>query len=218
MRASLAVSVLTLVMGAWVPATVAAQAAQTPAPAAQTPAPAAQAPAQPAAPAQQLSVPFPADAKVAYIDIQRIANESAEGKSASARVKGLQEKKLAELGERQKQLQANREKLEQSGGVMNDSARAQLEKEIERQTVDIQRATQDAQAEVQELQQQLQLEFQRKLSPVIQQVAQERGLYMLFSRFDSGLVWASPGLDVTADVIKRFDAALAAQPAPKPAQ
>lgn len=218
MRASVAVSVLTLVMGAAMSTMAEAQATQ--APPAQPPA--AQAPATPA-PGQaegaaQSSVPFPADGKVAYIDIQRIANESAEGKSATTRVKGLQDRKLAELGERQKQLQANREKLEKSGAVMNDAARAQLEKEIERQQVDIQRATQDAQAEVQELQQQLQLEFQRKLSPVVQQVAQERGLHMLFSRFDSGLVWASPGLDVTADVIKRFDAALAAQPAPKPAQ
>jgi outer membrane protein len=217
MRSSVAVSVLTLVMGVALPGVVSAQATPPAAPAAQAPAaqaPAAQAPAQ--APTQ-LTVPFPPDAKVAYIDIQRIANESAEGKAATTRVKGLQDKKLAELGERQKQLQANRDKLEKSGAVMNDAARAQLEKEIERQGVDIQRATQDAQAEVQELQQELQLEFQRKLSPIIQQVAQERGLYMLFSRFDSGLVWASPGLDITAEVVKRFDAA-PAQPAPKPAQ
>jgi Skp family chaperone for outer membrane proteins len=58
------------------------------------------------------------------------------------------------------------------------------------------------------LQQQLQLDFQRKLSPVIQQIAVEKGLHMLLST-DAGLVWAEPGLDLTLEIIKRFDAATA---------
>ena len=64
-------------------------------------------------------------------------------------------------------LQADQQKLQSSGGVMSDNARAELEKKIERQQVDIQRATQDAQQEVQELQQQLQNEFQTKLMPIV---------------------------------------------------
>ena len=43
---------------------------------------------------------------------------------------------------------------------MSDAARAQLEKEIERQTVEGQRFEQDAQAELNELQQELQHDFQ----------------------------------------------------------
>ena len=40
---------------------------------------------------------------------------------------------------------------------------------------------------------------------MIQQVVQERGLSILFSQADAGIVWADPGLDVTAEVIRRFD-------------
>jgi len=101
--------------------------------------------------------------------------------------------------------------------VMSDTARAELEKKIERQNVEIQRATQDAQQEVQELQRELQAEFERKLRPIVAQVAQEKGLHILFSAADSGIVWADPGLDITNDVIKRFDTgASTAAPAPKP--
>ena len=89
--------------------------------------------------------------------------------------------------------------------MLNDAARGTLEKDIEKLTVDIQRYTQDAQAEVQELQQELQAEFQRKLMPVIDAVAKEKTLLMVFSVADAGVVWAYPGLDVTNDVIKRFD-------------
>jgi outer membrane protein len=190
---------------------------------AQTPAPA---PAAPAAPAQAAPAPapFPAGVKYAFIDIQRIANESGEGKAATAKVQALNQQRVNDLNEKNKALQAQQQKLESGGNVMSEAARAQLQREIDRLTVDIQRFTQDAQAEVQELQQTMMADFQRKLGPVIQQVAEEKGLQLLFSAADSGLVWADPGLDLTAEVIKRFDSAPsaaagkpAAPAAPKPA-
>jgi hypothetical protein len=38
-------------------------------------------------------------------------------------------------------------------------------------------------------------------------IAKEKGLHMVFSIADSGILWPDPGLDLTAEVIKRFDAA-----------
>jgi outer membrane protein len=183
--------------------------AQAPAQPAPKPATPPAAPAQPPAPAPPAPAPrpFPEGAKFAYINIQRVANESAEGKAATAKVKALNDKKVAELGEKNKALQANQDKLSKSGSVLSEAVRGQLEKEIERQQVEIQRYTQDAQAEVQELQQELQGQFQQKLVPIIEAMGREKALQMIFSQIDSGLVWADSALDITADVIKRFDAA-----------
>lgn len=64
------------------------------------------------------------------------------------------------------------------------------------------------------MQNELQLEFQRKVAPIIQQVATEKSVQMLFSQGDSGLVWADAGLDLTAEVIRRFDAVTAAAKPP----
>jgi len=184
-------------------------------------APAPQAPAAPAAqtaPAQPAPRPFPAGAKYAFINIQRIAAESAEGKALAAKVQALNQKKVQELNERNKQLQAAQQKLETGGSVLNPIALGQLQKEIERMQVDIQRFTEDAQQEVQQLQQELQEEFQRKLSPILDKVGTEKQLHMVFSAADAGLVWADLSLDITADVIREFDAAAkSAAPAPKPA-
>ncbi|MEZ5290484.1 MAG: OmpH family outer membrane protein [Vicinamibacterales bacterium] len=186
--------------------------AQTSSPAPATAQPAAQAPA----PAPQV-LPFPDGAKIAFVVLQRIVQESSEGKQATARVQGLQQKKVAELNERQKAAQDLQEKLDKSGAVMSEAARADLAKQIERANVDLQRATQDAQQEVQELQQQLQEEFQRRIAPIIEAVGKERGLHYIFNGPDSGLVWADAALDITGDVIKKFDAASKAPaPAAKP--
>jgi Skp family chaperone for outer membrane proteins len=190
---------------------------QTPPPAQQKPPaqqPPAQKPAQPA-PAQpaQPPRPFPEGAKMAYIDVQAIANQSREGQAATKKVQDLEQKKLAELNEKNKALQTVQAKLNQGGNVLSDEARAQATKEADRLQVDIQRMQQDAQAEVDELRNTLQREFQRKLMPVIQQLATEKALHFLFSA-DAGIVWADTGLDLTAEVIKRFDAAPVKPPQP----
>ena len=92
---------------------------------------------------------------------------------------------------------------------MNEAARAQLEKDIERQQVETQRFQQDAQAEVNELQNDLQNEFQRKLFPILEEVRKEKELHVLLSAQESGVVAIDSGIDLTSDVIKRFDAAAA---------
>ena len=76
---------------------------------------------------------------------------------------------------------------------------AQLEKDIERQSVEGQRFEQDAQAELNELQQELQQEFQKKLLPVLEQLSKEKGLQFLFSAATAGVIWAEPGIDLTLE-------------------
>jgi outer membrane protein len=177
------------------------QAAPAPRPAAPAVPPAA-APRPPAPPA-----PFPDGAKTAYVNLQLIAQMSADGKVAATKVGALTQKKQAEIADKSKALQGNQTKLSTGGGVMSDTARGQLEKEIERQQRELERMQQDAQAELTDLQQELQNEFQRKLLPILEQIAKEKGLHFLFSGADAGLVWAEPGLDLTAEAVRRLDVA-----------
>lgn len=151
--------------------------------------------------------PFPQGTKFAFINIQRVAGESTEGKASTAKVQALNQQKVTQLNDLNKKLQADQAKLQQQSSVMSEAARGQLERDIDRQQKEIQRFTQDAQEEVQQLQQDLQNGFQGRLLPIIQQIVAERGLEILFSQNDSGIVWADTALDLTNDVIKRFDAA-----------
>ena len=126
------------------------------------------------------------------MNLQVVAQLSSDGKAAAQKVNALTQKKQAEIAEKSKALQGNQTKLQTGGGVMSDAARGQLEKEIERQTRELERLQQDAQAELQELQQELQNEFQKKLLPILEVLAKEKGLHFLFSGADAGLIWAEP--------------------------
>jgi Skp family chaperone for outer membrane proteins len=115
-------------------AMAAAVEAQTPAapaaPATQKPAPAQPAPTQPApAPATPPPAPrpFPEGAKIAYVVLQRIANESAEGKTASTKIQALQTKKAAELNEKNKQLQGLQAEIQELQNQLQQAFQVRIE-------------------------------------------------------------------------------------------
>lgn len=184
------------------PSSVYAQQAPAPAaPAAQQP------PAPPATPAPTApQADFQEGLKYAYVDVQAVAAESAEGRAAAAKIKALQDTRVKELNEKNKALQTAQQKLESGGSVLSDQARAQLQADIERQQRDVQRFTEDAQQEITNATQQAQDEFGRKLRPVIDKVAREKKVDFVFNAAESGLIWAVEGMNLTAEVIKAFDA------------
>jgi Skp family chaperone for outer membrane proteins len=213
MKGSAVAATLAVVLSA---APVFAQAAGQARPAAPAPAPAPAA-AQPAPPLPP-PAPFPAGAKIAFVNLQQVANLSGEGKISTAKVQALMQKKQTEAQARSKALADAQAKLQTSGAILSDAARAQLEKDIERMNIEGQRFQQDAQAEINELSQQLQGEFQQKLFPVLEAVSKEKGIQVLLSAADAGVVWAEAGLDLTLDTVKKMDAmAAAAKTAAPPA-
>lgn len=187
------------------PAQPPAQPPATQPPAGQKPDPAAaQKPAEPK-PAPKPPVPFPEGAKVAYIDYQYVAGTAEEGKAATTRIQALQKKKNDELLEKNKALQAQQQKLQSSGSLMNDQARSQLEREIEKAQRDLQFAQEDATAEVRALTEQLQQEFGLKIQPIVEAIAKERGLHLVFAA-PANLAWAHEGLNISEEVVKRLNA------------
>jgi len=138
-----------------------------------------------------------------------IAGTSAAGKDASKKLTDFTTKKSAEIADKNKQLQALTTKRDTGGAVLNDTARATLDKDIDKLQRDIQFAQSNAQAELQDLQNELQGEFQKRLIPVIEEVAKEKGLHAVFSIADSGAAYVHPGLNISDEVVKRLDAAAA---------
>ncbi len=157
--------------------------------------------------APQARLPFPSDARWAYVDLARIAAESAEGRAANQQLQQLVQQKQQQLAGRQQELAASQQKLQQNASVMSPQAQLQLQQEIERLGLEVQRMTQDAEAEVAQLDQQLQLAFQDKLIPAINQVATSRRLQFVFNAQTGIFAWADPALDISVDVIQELDRA-----------
>jgi outer membrane protein len=188
---------------------------QTP-PAARQPDPPPAAALSAPAPAPAPAVPFRDGAKVGYINVQAIASQSQEGKSAGVKIKQFQETRARELDAKKKVIDAKQQQLDTGGAVLTDSRRAQLATEIEREGRELQRQAEDADQDLDRMTQQLQQEFMVKLGPVIRKVAQDKKIDYIFTD-QSGLVFAADDLNLTADVIKALDSGAPAAAAPTPA-
>lgn len=181
--------------------------AQTP-PKPQTPPATAPAPKLPAAAAAAPApaVPLPEGAKVGLIDLQRVADESAAGKAAIAQVKVLFDKKSAELQTLQTQIQALQQKKQTQSSVMSPAAAAQTDKDIERLQLELQYKQTGAEKEVNDLRNELMGDFVQKVAPVVEAFAKEKGLQAVLDIGSNAVFFAVPGMDISADIVKRLDA------------
>jgi Skp family chaperone for outer membrane proteins len=147
-------------------------------------------------------------AKLGYLSPQRIFAESAEGKAELAKLQALQQQKATELQARQKTLQATREQLAQAA---DGPARTQLMLQEFQQRADLERANVQAQQEMQNLQRQMQAQLQARVKTALDDLGKGQNLQLVLNS-DTGVVWAGPGLDLTAAVVERLNATSASKP------
>jgi len=160
--------------------------------------------------AAQTAVP-----KIAVIDVQKLIIESAAGKEAQGRVKKVVDAKQGEGEKLQKDLQSLQQRITDQGPSMNDEKRDQLNKEYQEKGIAYKRFQDDAQREVQEAQQKELGELEKRVLPVINQVGKEKGYTLIFNKFAPGmLVYADDSVDITAEVLRRFNTQVT-EPAPK---
>ena len=149
--------------------------------------------------------------KYGIVNVQAAFQQSQEGQ----RVQDLFKARQAEITQRQKTLQEKQQKAQTQASVLSEDARAKLQTELDRDQRDFERFVSDAEEEVQRLSQQAEADFNRRFAPVLDKVAQEKQLHFILR--ETGLVWAAPAVDLTAEVIKQLVNAPAPPPAPAPA-
>ena len=154
--------------------------------------------------------------KIGVIEVQRIVQESAVGKESLARVQKIQQGKQDELTRRQKELRDLEQKIQDQGKSLSEDAMEKLQKDYQTKALDLKRAQDDAQRDLEEAQRKELGELERRVMPVIDSVAKEQGLQLVFNKFQSGLLYADSNIDITEAVIAKFNTQIAA-PAPKPA-
>jgi len=157
------------------------------------------------APAQAPAPPFPAGATLAFVNTAAVASQSKLGQSFAAELDALREAKSTELTAKRAEFQAAQQKL-QDALSMTDAARADLQRDIDRLGRELQYLTDSAQAEMTNLQEDVQRRFDEALGPVLDQVASAHNLQLVFGLNESGLIWASPALNLTAEVVQALDA------------
>ena len=174
-----------------------------------TPTPTAgQKPAPTPTPPPRPVLPFPEGAKIAYIDLALIVDQSQLGKDGRAAMSVLNEKLTAGLTDKQKAIVALQDQIKAQQNVVAESKLQEMVRNLERLQREAQFAQQDAQVQVDQLNQELIKNLQDKVLPIVEQVRKDRDLHIIFVLGEnSNIAAAHGGLDLTMEVVKRLDAA-----------
>lgn len=147
--------------------------------------------------------------KIGVVNSQKVLQNSVQGKKAIAR---LQEKdkgnkaKLAKLDEEIRQLET---KLNTQRLTLTNEAVIQLSSDLEKKRTERKRFAEDSTRELQDLQLRLYNKVQGELLPIINKLGKEKSLDLIFDLASSGTIYFNPSIDLTAEVIKRYDASKA---------
>jgi len=156
----------------------------------------------PAAPA----VPFAVDTKVGFVNMQLVVATSALGQKGGALLKAFQDKKSAELTAKGKEIDELQKDIDQSRAVLAPSVIQTKLLDLDKKKRELDLIQQNADAEYQATNEQLLTDFSEKSMPIVKALAEERKLYMVITE-QSQVVYVAPSVDLTAEVIKRLDAA-----------
>lgn len=196
--------------------------AQSQTPQTRPPAPAAPATQTPPLPTQQAQrpatppapVPFPAGAKVAFVNMQLVVSESKLGKAGQERMKKMHDDNQAKLSQLAKGIQDQQQKINTQTGVVTDAVLQGLKRELDRMQLDAQAEQQKANAAEQNLNEDLLSDFSQKAMPIIDALRIEKDLWFILGVQESAeggggqliVASANPGLDVSLEIVKRLDA------------
>jgi outer membrane protein len=154
-----------------------------------------------------VAMPAAAQSKVAVIDVQRVVTESDPGKEVMQRLKALTDAKSQEGQVLQQEMATLQDQFNKQRFTVSEARQAEMSKEIEDKQIAIRRFQDDAQREIQEAQRRELGGLEERILPIINQVGQEQGFTLIFNKFQSGLVYADEAIDITDDVIRRFNTA-----------
>jgi len=146
-----------------------------------------------------------AQSNIAVIDIQRVVTDSDAGKEALGNLQKLQDSKIAQGRAIQENMDALREQLSKQRFTLTEVKVAELSKQIEDKGIEMQRFQDDAQRELDEARRTALGGLEERILPVIDEVGKERNMTLIFNKFQSGLVYADEGVDITDEVIRRFN-------------
>jgi outer membrane protein len=158
--------------------------------------------------------------KVAVIYFQGAIVGTKDGQKAAAELDSKAGPKRKELEGKQNDVNALQDQLNKGQNTLSDAAKNELYKNIELKKKALQRDFEDAKEDFDQEQQKVLQQLAQKMNAVIERYARDHGYTLVVdvSSQQSPILYASPTIDITKDIIELYDQAAPAMTNPAPAK
>lgn len=144
--------------------------------------------------------------KIAVINTEDVVLKSQTGKDAMAAIAALRDEKSTQGEALTKEVRDLQTRLTEGRLSLSEDKLAELQKQYEDKAIALKRFEDDANRELTKKRDEALAALDKKVMPVINQFGQEQGYDLIFRKFESGLIFASDTVDITAEIIRRVDA------------
>jgi outer membrane protein len=147
-----------------------------------------------------------ADAKFAFVDLQRALNETEDGRRAKAELKALFDQRQTDLDQRAKEFKAKLEELDKQREVLTPEAYQAKNAELQKALIELQNTYARYQRELAEKELELTKAIFERMEQILRRIGQSDGFEMIFDKSEAGLVWAPEHLNLTDKLIQMYNA------------
>jgi outer membrane protein len=154
--------------------------------------------------------------KVAVINIQGAIINTKDGQKAAQELDAKAAPKKKEIEGKQSEITGLQDQLTKGQNTLSDATKNDLYKNIESKKKSLQRDVEDAQAELDQDQQKVLQQLGQKMMAVIERYARDNGYTMVvdISSPQTPVLYASPSIDITKEIIDLYDKSTASMSAP----
>lgn len=150
--------------------------------------------------------------KIAIINSQQAFETSVEGKKALTQMQDRENKIKADIQKLDDSIRLLENKLTTGRLTMTNEALAGIQSDIDKKTTERKRYEEDATREGNQFANNLIQKIRAEMVAVIEALAKEKGYDLVLDMITSGVVTSSPTIDITSEVVRRYDQARAATP------
>lgn len=150
--------------------------------------------------------------KIAIINSQRAFETCVEGKKILAQMQERENKIKTDIQKLDDSIRLLENKLSTGRLTMTNEALVGIQADIDKKTTERKRYEEDAARDAQQFSVNLIQRIRAEMVTIIEALAKERGLELVLDAQQSGVVTSSPAIDITDEVIRRYDQSKTAIP------
>jgi len=154
--------------------------------------------------------------KVAVINIQGAIVSTKDGQKAASELNAKTEPKKKELEQKQNEINGLQDQFNKGQNTLSEATKNDLYKNIEAKKKNLQRDVEDAQAELEQDQQKILQQLGQKMMAVIERYARDNAYTLVVdvSNPQTPVLYASPSIDITKEIVELYDKSAATMTAP----
>jgi outer membrane protein len=145
-----------------------------------------------------------AQQKIGFVDLQRALNEVDEGKAARAILKRDFDEKQKQLDAKKTEFDKLQADFEKQAVVMSDQAKKDKGQDLDRRARELQALFMNLQKDLSERERDATRGIFDKMAQIVREIAEADGFSIVLEK-NAGLVYAPPSLDLTNELIRKYN-------------